>query len=268
MRIDTLLVLVIAVCGSLLYSPPATAQGPGPAPGTKPATKPAVATLKRLVQADVSVKPGELIVIPSNSSGEVAWLYDARDFDARHAYQRADELVLTTTRPGTYSVNMIAWDEKKVQQVLITVEGDVPPAPTPGPGPVPTPPGPGPVPVPSPLDPAATAAVAKLAGFKTQAAALADFYASFQQALERSPILAPTNPAATTEQFRNAYSNALTNFVATAEYKGAPAISADVNAYLAARLGPPTVTKYTAEFKAKAIKAFADLEAALRELAR
>lgn len=80
----------------------------------------------------IMAKPGELIVIQSGAKGEVAWLYDARDFGPKHVYQadNGQTLILTTIKSGTYSINMIAWDERKVSQILVIVSGK-PPDPNP-----------------------------------------------------------------------------------------------------------------------------------------
>ena len=86
---------------------------------------------------DVAAKPGELIVISANVKGDVGWLWDARDFDQRHSIILAGEnkLILVTSRPGVYSINLIAWEVRKVEQVLVTVEGIPDPKPDPKPEP-------------------------------------------------------------------------------------------------------------------------------------
>jgi hypothetical protein len=97
-----------------------------------------VASLPAL--ADVVAKPGELVVIEAPVKGDVAWLYDARDFDAKHSFTVNGKLILTTAKPGVYSVSYVAWDEKKIGQILVTFSGTpVPPVP-PDPPPDPPPP--------------------------------------------------------------------------------------------------------------------------------
>ncbi len=142
-------------CGLLLIPWPGACPPQGGGGSATAASRPAPAavftravTVQPLVRADVSAKPGELIVIEAKAKGDVTWMYDARDFDSKHSLKSGKTLILTTVRPGVYSVQLVAWDEKKVEQVLVTVEGPAPPVP---PGPDPKPPVPPAPPTPTPV---------------------------------------------------------------------------------------------------------------------
>ncbi len=155
-------------CGLLLIPWPGACPPQGGGGSATAASRPAPAavftravTVQPLVRADVSAKPGELIVIEAKAKGDVTWMYDARDFDAKHSLKEGKKLILTTVRPGVYSVQLIAWDERKVEQVLVTVEGTVPPLP-----PDPKPPDPKP---PDPKPPAPVAALRVLIVYESSA---------------------------------------------------------------------------------------------------
>ena len=110
-------------------------------------TAPAFAQAKpRATEPIIKGRPGDLLVIKVQATGNAAFFYDARDFPPMKSYQNDKTLVLTTLKPGLYSVNVVLWDDRRIEQVLLDVAGDVPPVP-PGPTPPgPEPPGPTPIP--------------------------------------------------------------------------------------------------------------------------
>lgn len=95
---------------------------------------------KRKTAPEIRGKPGDLLVIKAESTGKATFFFDARDFGPTKSYQQDKLLILTTLKPGTYSVNVVLWAEQSVEQTLIIVEGAVPP----DPGPVPPDPDPSP----------------------------------------------------------------------------------------------------------------------------
>lgn len=92
---------------------------------------------QRLSPESVKVKAGELIIIATSAKGEVGFFWDAREFGPKHAKQDGKTLYLTTGKSGLYSINVVCWDDKRIEQVLVEVEGGV--VPTPIDPPLPTP---------------------------------------------------------------------------------------------------------------------------------
>lgn len=89
------------------------------------------AQAKRKTAPEIRGKPGDLLVIKADSAGKATFFFDARDFGPTKAYQQDKLLILTTLKPGTYSVNVVLWAEQSVEQTLIIVEGEAPPDPGP-----------------------------------------------------------------------------------------------------------------------------------------
>lgn len=108
---------------------------------------PAMAQVKpRATEAIIKGRPGDLLVIKVQATGAAAFFYDARDFPPMKSFQSDKTLVLTTLKPGLYSVNVVIWDDRRIEQVLLDVSGEVPPVP-----PGPNPPGPEPPTPPTPI---------------------------------------------------------------------------------------------------------------------
>lgn len=103
------------------------------------------------------VVPGitfEKVVLTTEGKGEIAWDYeDSFSEKQSEICDGGKKLVLFPTKPGSYRIKLILWDEKKLQQILIVVSDNpnppVPPIP-PDPKP-PIPPGPDPKPVDPPI---------------------------------------------------------------------------------------------------------------------
>jgi len=87
---------------------------------------PSMLCAQRITAGAVKVKAGELIVISAQAKGEVAFFWDAREFGPQHSRQDGKTLVLVTNKSGAYSVNVISWDDRKIENVLVEVEGGGP----------------------------------------------------------------------------------------------------------------------------------------------
>ena len=84
---------------------------------------PAYAQFK--VAAPAAVKPGEHIVIDAtNAKGTVGFVYDKNAFPTKRATLTGKVLVLSTDTPGKYTVAVASFDDKTLEEIVVTVGED------------------------------------------------------------------------------------------------------------------------------------------------
>lgn len=259
----------------LLWVPVSPAQNPPASGAVKTPASPARSlrgdhAVKARVEGPANANPGDLVVLDASGSvgaTRYAWLLAGSD----KTFLPVDggrRVVFASGTQGAYTfVLSVAGldDEGKADLAMVRhvlTIGKPSPGPNPPPGPDPEP---EPQPPPGPVDTAAAKVAAGLKGFPMQAHALGDFYVAFAKSVESATILR------TVGQFATAHNSALRQFVASTDYKGAPLIGANIDAYLAAAMGltPPPGGGYPdaaldAATKVKLVKGLADLAAALK----